>query len=275
MVGQGLGNEPGQMKAVSIWVALAAGLATAQGPILTGPLYGGLSLSLTATTENVAGAPDSIRIDLLRWSTDAERDQLVSAWSMKVQAGRGASGGVGRGGAGRGGIGGRGGRGGRGDAAAADPASDQDFVDDPSAVPVARPGRGRGGGSEEAPPPTAEGTLAAALQRSATVGYLWSSEVAGYAVRYAGKVTRPDGIERIILITSRRLGATNDLWKPAVPGAPSTYDFSVIELRLNAKGEGEGKASLMGKVVPDAVAKIVTLEDYGSLPVVLKNVRPK
>ena len=88
-------------------------------------------------------------------------------------------------------------------------------------------------------------------------------------------MTRPDGIERIILITSRRLGATNDLWKPVVPGAPSTYDFSVIELRVNAKGEGEGKASLMGKVVPDPVAKIVTLEDYGALPVVLKNVRPK
>jgi hypothetical protein len=257
------------MKALSILVALAAGLATAQGPILTGP-----SLSLTATTENVAGAPDSIRIDLLRWSTDAERDQLVSAWSMTRAAGRGGSAGVGSGAVGRGAAG-RGGRGGGGGAAAADPASDEDFLGDPSALPVARPGRGRGGGGEQAPPPTAEGTLAAALQRASTVGYLWSSEVAGYAVRYAGKVTRPDGIERIILITSRRLGATNDLWKPVVPGAPSTYDFSVIELRVNAKGEGEGKASLMGKVVPDPVAKIVTLEDYGSLPVVLKNVRPK
>src|SRR5580698_6679454 len=247
------------MKAVSILVALAAGLATAQGP----------ALSLTATTENVAGVPDSIRIDLLRWSTDAERDQFVSAWSMTGAAGRGGSGAAGRGGAGRGG------RGGRGGAAAADPASDEDFLGDPSALPVARPGRGRGGGGEQAPPPTAEGTLAAALQRASTVGYLWSSEVAGYAVRYAGKVTRPDGIDRIILITSRRLGATNDLWKPVVPGAPSTYDFSVIELRVNAKGEGEGKASLMGKVVPDPVAKVVAPEDYGALPVVFKNVRRK
>ena len=140
--------------------------------------------------------------------------------------------------------------------------------------------RGRGGGGEEAPPPTAEGTLAAALQQAPTVGYLWSSEVAGYAVRYAVKLTRPDGVERIILITSRRLGATNDLWKPVGPRAPSTYDFSVIELRVNAKGEGEGKASLMGKVVPDGAAKVVGLEDYNALPVVLKNVvlknvRPK
>jgi hypothetical protein len=117
--------------------------------------------------------------------------------------------------------------------------------------------------------------LAAALQRATTVGYLWSSEVAGYAVRYAARLTRPDGVERIILITGRRLGTTNDLWKPVGPGAPSTYDFSVIELRVNSKGEGEGKASLMGKVVPDSAAKVVGLEDYNASPVVLKNVRRK
>jgi hypothetical protein len=249
------------MRLPAALLVFAAGLA-AQGPIV----------SFTATTENVAGAPDSIRIDLLRWSTDAERDQLVSAWNMTKAAGRGGGGGAGRGAAGRGGINGRGGRSG---ATAAGPTSDEDFPGDPSAVPVARPGRGRGGGSEEAPPPTAEGTLAAALQRASTVGYLWSSEVAGYAIRCAGKATGPDRVERIILITNRRLGATNDLWKPTGPGTPAIADFSVIELRVNSKGEGEGKASLIGKVAPDSAAKVVTLEDYAASPVVLKNVRRK
>jgi hypothetical protein len=245
------------MKAsVFIGIALAAGLATAQGPIL----------SFTATTENVSGAPDSIRIDLLRWSTDAERDQLVAAWNMTGAAGRG-----GRSGAGRGGRGGPGGRG----AGTAAPAPDADAVDDATAAPVARPGRGRGGSGDAAPPPTPEGTLAAALQQAPTVGYLWSSEVAGYALRYAGRVTMPDGVERIMLITSRRLGATNDWWKPVGPGAPANYDFSGIELRVNSKGEGVGKASLTGKVLPDSAAKVVALEDYGALPVVLKNVRRK
>ena len=56
-------------------------------------------LSLTATTANVSGAPDSIRIDLFRWSTDAERDQLMAAWEMKTPARRhGRGGGAGRGG---------------------------------------------------------------------------------------------------------------------------------------------------------------------------------
>jgi hypothetical protein len=121
--------------------------------------------------------------------------------------------------------------------------------------------------------------LATALKEATTVGYLWSSEVAGYALRYAGKVTGPDGIERIILITDRRLGKANDSWKPAgaaaAPGTPDTADFSVIELRVNAKGEGEGKISLTGKVAPDPAAKIVAPENYSELPVVLKNVKQR
>jgi len=42
---------------------------------------------------------------------------------------------------------------------------------------------------------------------------------------------------------------------------------------LNAKGEGEGRASLVGKVAPDVFTKIVTLENYDALPAVFQNVR--
>jgi hypothetical protein len=224
---------PQKMCRCLVGIALAAGLAAAQAPILTGPLYGGLSLRFTATTDNVGGAPDSIRIDLLRWSTDAERDQLMSAWNMTNGAGRAGRGG-GRGAAGRG------------------------------------AGRGR---ADETPAPTPESTLADALKQAPTVGYLWSSEVAGYALRYAGRLAGPDGMERIILITDRRLGAINDLWTPVGKAIPNRYGFSVIELRVNSKGEGEGKISLIGKVTPDGAAKIVAPENYGELPVMLKNVK--
>ena len=80
----------------------------------------------------------------------------------------------------------------------------------------------------------------------------------------------PDGSQRIILITDRRLGAVNQALEiPPCEGASEfDYEFSVIELRLNAKGEGEGKVSLTGKVAPDAAAKIVALENYDALPLV-------
>ena len=118
-----------------------------------------------------------------------------------------------------------------------------------------------------------ETALANALQQTTTVGYLWSSEIAGYALRYAGKVTNPDGSQRIILMTQRRLGAVNQLWNPIADGTANTLDFSVIELRLSAKTEGEGKASLTGKLATDSTAKVVTLENYATTPVTFQNVR--
>jgi len=192
-------------------------------------------LQLTATTANVAGAPDPVRIEILRWSTDEERERLMDAWNLKPSAagpseGRGAK---------------------QGKAAA----------------------KGRGPASPAANNATPESALAKALNETTTVGYLWSSEMAGYALRYAGKIDNPDGSQRIVLVTQRRLGAVNSRWNPTFEGAANTYEFSVIELRLNAKGEGEGRVSLVGKVIPDVAAKIVTLENYDALPAVFHNVR--
>lgn len=263
---------------------LAAVLLSAQAPA------GGPILSLAATTTNVSGANEAIRIDLLRWSTDAERDELLGAWNMTLPAAPAAGARGGRGGAGGGG--GRGGAG-RGAAAAAPAAGNQAAGDNGDAAAAAPPaaaaaggrgGRGGGGGrggrggapAADAPKPTPEGTLAAELAKTPTVGYLWSSEVAGYAVHYAGKFATPDGGQRIVLITDRRLGAWNDVWKPTAGGDLNTsYEFSVIELHLNAKNEGEGKTSLTGKVALDSAVKAVALENYAAAPVVFKGVKPR
>jgi hypothetical protein len=208
-------------------------------------------LSLTATTANVAGAPDNVRIEVLRWSTGQERERLLSAWDLKA----GASGSSGTPATSGGPAAGRGagkglGKQGRGGAKGAEPS--------PAATPI-----------------TPETALTNALEEAPTVGYLWSSEAVGYALRYAGKIENPDASQRIILITQRKLGAGNQLWRP-VPDAPSNnYEFSVIELRLNQKEEGEGKASLTGKIAEDGAAKMVTLENYNVLPAVFRNVRKR
>jgi hypothetical protein len=96
--------------------------------------------------------------------------------------------------------------------------------------------------------------------------------MAGYTVRYAAGFPEQEGGERIILITDRRLGAWNNLWRP-VSGTPSSYEFSLLELHLNAKGEGEGKATVTGKVTVDDAAKTIALDNYAALPPVLKNVK--
>ncbi len=149
-----------------------------------------------------------------------------------------------------------------------------------SAAPAPRAAaRAKGGDAgPRAQPPrmTPETSLAQALDKAQTVGYLWSSdEVTGYAVRFAARTAAPDGSQRIILITERRLGAWNDLWKLTSAAPPSNYEFSVIELHLNAKSEGEGKASLTGKILVDSTAKTFGLENYPSLPVLFRNVKRK
>ena len=242
---------------VTVWSVLLACAAQTSAQTPAAPV-----LNLTASTDNVSSR-DSIRINLFRWSTDAERDQMLAAWNLTTPptpAGRGGrAAGAQRSGAGL-----------------FDPAAGGPAPAGASPAPGrgGRGGRGGAAGTSPAPRLTPELSLKAALDKAPTVGYLWSSEVTGYALRYAVRLPQPDGGARILLLTDRRLGAWNNSWKLATAdtGAPD-YEFSLIELRLNSKGEGEGKISLAGRVAVDSGAKVIALENYASLPVILKNVK--
>jgi hypothetical protein len=251
----------------------------------------------TATTTGVASPGQTVTIDLFRWSSDSDRDRFVKAWDIPVPASSPAAppavSPV--------------------DARMAALVNSScsgchgmDRVDqkraDKSAwtVTVARmlqhgaslgdtqvtevvdylakthgpdtnaasAGRGR----EE--PSTPGRSLLQALQQSTTVGLLWDSEAAGYFIRYAYRLPQPDGGERILLLTDRRLNPWSPAWKPAAPSKTSTdYEFSLIELRVNAQGSGNGKASLDSRIAIDTGAKSIALDKYDSLPVVLTNVR--
>jgi hypothetical protein len=109
-----------------------------------------------------------------------------------------------------------------------------------------------------------------------TVGYLWTSASAGYSIRYAYRIPGADGGQRIILLTDRKLGAWSpDAWKPVAAGTPDPSSFSVIELRVNRAGQGEGKTSLTTKVTFEAATKSIALENYAAQPVILKGVAKK
>ncbi len=59
-------------------------------------------MNLTATLANVSGAPGNARFEILRWSTDEERNLLVNAWELRSAApanakGKAAAKGKGRG----------------------------------------------------------------------------------------------------------------------------------------------------------------------------------
>jgi hypothetical protein len=250
----------------------------------------------TATSASVSGAGEAIKITVNDWSSDSIRDGFVAAWTLTASAtappgrgGRGGGSGAGNGGGGGAGRGaGRGARGGadvtaNAPAPASTPApqavapalpADPDQVDSPA--PAQRGGRGgRGGGSAGggAATQTPESSLAAAIQKAPTAGILWTSENVGYSIKYAYRLSQPDGGERIILATDRRVGKWSNLWQPAATVTPTDYSFSIIELRLNSRGEGEGRGVVTGKVAVDSAAKTIALDNYAALPVILKSVK--
>jgi len=201
-------------------------------------------LTITATSANVSGAGEKVEFYINRWSTDDDRDKLSAAWNTKPAPppAAGARAGAEGAQAARGGGGGN---------------------------------RGRGAANAPAAPRTPEAALAAALKELTPAGYFWTSEVGGYVIRYAAKMPgAAAGESRIVMLTDKRLGAAKNTWQPApAGGTPNNYEFSLIELRVPGKGEGEGKASLVGTVTLDPATKTMTLEQYDAQPVTLRGVK--
>jgi len=117
--------------------------------------------------------------------------------------------------------------------------------------------------------------LAGALGKAPTLGYIWTDDITGYSIKYARRVSLPGGGERIIVATNRRLGAYTTAWKPVDATLVSDDELTLIEIHLNATGSGEGKASLMTKVIVDQDATTIALDNYGATPAILENVKHK
>ena len=101
------------------------------------------------------------------------------------------------------------------------------------------------------------------------VGYIRTPESIGYDIHYARRAPLPDGGERVVLVTDRRIG----FWEASNRPRSIDYPFTVIELHLNPDGEGEGKISVATKITADKENQIVTLENYATQPVLLQSVK--
>jgi hypothetical protein len=118
-----------------------------------------------------------------------------------------------------------------------------------------------------------EKALVDAIQKAPSLGSIWTSESLGYSIRFAFRDTLANGMERVIVLTDGQLGSwSGQIWKPLRASGTVSYPFSLIELRVNRMGTGEGKMSMAGKVVADDNAKTLTLGDYDAAPVLLRPV---
>lgn len=132
-------------------------------------------------------------------------------------------------------------------------------------------GRGRGRGAPP-PPPTPFERLSAAVKAAPTLGYIWTAGVTGYSIKYAWRSPAIAETERIVLVVDRRLDsqAADGALASAAAGAAS---FTVIEMRIDRQGAGEGKTSLTSSVAIDTEAKTLALDGYAAAPALLKVTR--
>jgi len=107
------------------------------------------------------------------------------------------------------------------------------------------------------------------LQGMPSAGYIRTPDTLAYDLRFARRTRLADGAERVFLATDRHIG----FWEATHRPRTIEYPFTYIEMRLGPDGRGEGKMSLLTKVTVDKEENAIVLENYGTQPVLLQNVR--
>ena len=108
-----------------------------------------------------------------------------------------------------------------------------------------------------------------AIQGMPAMGHFGAPGNLSWDIDFARKMPLPDGGERVVLVTDRRIS----FWEASNQPRSFDYPFTVIELHLNRDGEGEGKMSIATKVIYDKKENMITLENYQTSPVQLTNVK--
>jgi len=107
------------------------------------------------------------------------------------------------------------------------------------------------------------------LQKLPRAGYIRTPNSIGYDLHFARKAPLDEGGERIVIATDRYIS----FWEARNRPRSIDYPFTVIEMRINRDGAGEGKMSLATKITLDKDKKMLELENYGTQPVLLQNVK--
>jgi hypothetical protein len=109
--------------------------------------------------------------------------------------------------------------------------------------------------------------LLKALQSQPPVGNIRAPGSLSYDLRYARELPGEEGGRRLVLATDRPVGFA----EAANSSRTLDYPFTLIELRLNKDGRGEGKLSVATKLTLND--NVLVIEDYANQPVMLTDVR--
>lgn len=93
----------------------------------------------------------------------------------------------------------------------------------------------------------------------------------GHDIHFSRQAPLPDGGRQINLMTDRYIGFVEARNQPRV----YDYPFTLIEIRVDKNGEGEGKMAVATKISFDKKKNAIELENYSSEPVRLQQVKVK
>jgi hypothetical protein len=93
----------------------------------------------------------------------------------------------------------------------------------------------------------------------------------GHDLHYSWQAPLPDGGRRIVIATDRYIGFREAANQPRT----TDYPFTLIEIRVNKEGKGEGKMAVATKITFDKKKNQIELENYGTEPVRLNNLQMK
>jgi hypothetical protein len=112
-------------------------------------------------------------------------------------------------------------------------------------------------------------TLLRALKKiKKPAGRISSGGSLGYPLQFARQIPNSDGGRRIIIATDRPVSFLEATRQPRT----IEYPFMLIDIRMGANGEGEGKLLPLAKITQND-DHLVEIENYASEPVRLSSVR--
>jgi hypothetical protein len=108
-----------------------------------------------------------------------------------------------------------------------------------------------------------------ALQDNPKTGGMRLPNTLAWDLRYAYQTPLPDGGRRVVLATDRPIGFREAANQPRT----MDYPFTLIEIRFNKDGVGQGKMSVFTKITMSKDKQTLELENYDIEPVRLTDVR--
>ena len=106
------------------------------------------------------------------------------------------------------------------------------------------------------------------LQDAKPVGTIGAPGELAYDLRYAQQEI-VDGVRRILLITDRPMS----MWEVVNRPLSADYPFTVIELRVDEQGRGDGQVAVAAAITASRNGKLIQLHNYDTQPVQLNDVR--